>query len=148
MNNQATPYYAVLMCIWAAFFPKIWSNFKYIYSFKWGTINYQMFDERVLEKFAAMKTRSILVRRLIYIWTWITTFLSIAFGVFYCLLMIYVQKTLTTYLQDKISQADLTVNAVISLINTILVNFAINPMFEWTSMKLTNIERHHFESGS
>lgn len=147
MNNRATPYYALLMCIWAAIFPKIWSNFKYIYSFKWGTVNYHMFDERVIAKFASMKERSTLVKNLVYLWTWICTFLSIIFGVFYCLAMIYIQMTLTNYFKDKISQADLTVNAGISLVNTILVNFAINPMFEWTSLKLTNIERHHFESG-
>ena len=148
MNNAATPYYALLMCIWAAVFPKIWSRFKYIYSFKWGTINYFLFDEREIVKFTAMKDTSVPYKRLIYFLTWVTTFLSMLIGVAYCLGMIYIQMTLTTYFEDKISQADLTVNAMVSLVNTILVNFVINPMFEWSSLKLTAFERHHFDSGT
>ena len=147
MNNELTPYYALIMCILAAFFPKRWSVFKYIYSFKWGTLNYFLFDEREIEKFTAMKERSAVTKRLVYITSWVCTFLSILFGVVYCLIMIYIQRTLSTYFQDKISQADLTVSAAISLVNTILVNLVINPMFERTSLMLTEWERHHFDSG-
>ena len=147
MNNRATPYYALLMCIWAAVFPKIWSRFKFIYSFKWGTTNYFLFDEREIVKFAAMKEKgAALYQR--YCLTWACTVVSILIGVTYCLGMIYIQMTLTTYLEDMIHQADLTVNAAISLINTILVNLVINPMFEWSSKSLTAFERHHFDSGN
>ena len=147
MNNELTPYYALIMCILAAFFPKRWSVFKYIYSFKWGTLNYFLFDEREIEKFTAMKERSAVTKGLVYITSWVCTLISILVGVVYCLVMIYIQKTLTTYFQGKIPQADLTVNAVISLVNTVLVNLVINPMFEHTSWKLTEWERHHFDSG-
>lgn len=147
MNNAATPYYALLICLWATIFPIIWSKFKYIYSFKWGTLTYQLFDERELVKFTYLKQRGPIVKTLVYSTTWLFTFLCFLLGTLYCLVMVYLQGTLTTYCEGKIPEPDLTISAMVSFINTIIVTLLVNPFFEWLSLTLTGFERHHFDSG-
>eukprot|EP00116_Pleurobrachia_bachei_P010967 sb/3471229/ len=41
---------------------------------------------------------------------------------------------------------DFVASVLVSLVNAILVTSCVNPLFEYFSLKLTNFERHYFES--
>lgn len=147
MNNLATPYYALFMCVWVTLFPKMWARIKHIYTFKWGTVNHSMYKEKEAVTVACKEERCEVKKFLVRFSTVTCTVLTNVLAVAYCLGMIYIQSSLTYYLEDKIDQADLTINVVVSFVNTVVVNLVINPIFEWTSMRLTSFERHHFDSG-
>ena len=88
----------------------------------------------------------------IYTFTSLVTVILMVLGVVYCLSMIYIQRTFASLLvgENKFEKdvGDSVASVLVSLANAILVTSCVNPLFEFLSLKLTNFERHYFESGT
>eukprot|EP00116_Pleurobrachia_bachei_P009825 sb/3470087/ len=128
-------------------------RFKYIYSFKWGSLNYFLLEERIREKAVLMRKIPNIGSWVVYTFTSLVTVILMLLGVVYCLSMIYIQRTFASLIVgEKMFQekdvGDFVASVLVSLVNAILVTSCVNPLFEYFSLKLTNFERHYFESAA
>ncbi|XP_063674003.1 anoctamin-3-like isoform X2 [Bolinopsis microptera] len=150
-DNELLPFYAILSLLLQMIgFSLGWSRYKFIYSFKWGMLNYFLVNERQLVMNSTLKDLTKNRKLLSRIWS-MTTGVAILVGmVLFNFCVFIVQQALRGLLSGRLSVPENVAfyisTIVVSLVNTIFVVLFLNRKFANKAKQLCDNEYHTFPS--
>ena len=152
-DNELLPYYAILSLLLQMIgFSFGWSRYKFIYSFKWGVLNYFLINERQLVMNSTLKDLTKNRKLLSKIWSMATGILILVGMIIFNFCVFIVQQALRRLLSGRLSVPENVAfyisTIVVSLVNTIFVVLFLNRKFANKAKQLCDNEYHTFPSGN